>query len=166
VSPARLRRQLACAAATEALAGRFAAARPADGELAVLFLSGELGTGKTTFARGFLAALGVTEPVRSPTYTLLELYSLGALTAVHADLYRLRGAAELELLGLRDLARPGHLWLVEWPERGHRALPHPDLRLVLSVAEGTHAIDIEAGSSRGKEWLAAVATRSADTPAP
>src|SRR5207248_11223859 len=115
---ARMRNRTATSQDTEDLGGRLARARPAAGEsLAVLYLSGELGAGKTTFARGFLRALGVTEEVRSPTYTLIELYPAGALTAVHVDLYRVRDAAELEALGLREWARGGHLWLIEWPER-------------------------------------------------
>jgi tRNA threonylcarbamoyladenosine biosynthesis protein TsaE len=166
VSAAGLRCQPASAAETEALAARFAAARPPDGQLVVIFLSGELGTGKTTFARGFLAALGVKEAVRSPTYTLLELYDLGTFTAVHADLYRVRSAGELEPLGLRELARPGHLWLLEWPQRGRGALPQPDLRLTFSVAAGSHAIDIEAASPQGAQWLGRVSAAGAAGVAP
>ncbi|HEY0766336.1 MAG TPA: tRNA (adenosine(37)-N6)-threonylcarbamoyltransferase complex ATPase subunit type 1 TsaE, partial [Steroidobacteraceae bacterium] len=79
---------------TEQLGRRLASARPAkDAGLAVLYLTGELGAGKTTFARGFLRALGVAEAVNSPTYTLLELYPAGALTVVHVDLYRVRAAS-------------------------------------------------------------------------
>src|SRR6266446_8052077 len=76
---------------TEDFGGRLAGSRPAaDAALAVLYLTGELGAGKTTFARGFVRALGVQEAVPSPTYTLLELYPAGALTVVHVDLYRVR----------------------------------------------------------------------------
>src|SRR5258706_12322421 len=104
---------------TEALGWRLASARPAaDAALAVLYLSGELGAGKTTFARGFLRALGVADAVPSPTYTLLELYPGGALTVVDVDLFRVRDARELESLGLRGWAGTGPVWLVEWRERG------------------------------------------------
>jgi tRNA threonylcarbamoyladenosine biosynthesis protein TsaE len=141
---------------TEELGGRLARARPpaADESLAVLYLSGELGAGKTTFARGFLRALGVTEAVRSPTYTLLELYPAGELTAVHLDLYRVRNAAELEALGLREWARSGHLWLIEWPERGGSRLPPADLTLAFSVSASGHDIEVRAGSPLGESWLA------------
>jgi tRNA threonylcarbamoyladenosine biosynthesis protein TsaE len=165
VSPQRLRREPGSAAETEALAARFAATCPADGRLTVLFLTGELGTGKTTFARGFLRALGVREPVRSPTYTLLELYTAGPFTVVHADLYRLQSAAELEPLGLREHARGWHLWLVEWPQRGPGALPNPDLRLTFSVTGGRHALEIASDSPRGADWLTAVIAGS-DAAAP
>src|ERR1700687_6314327 len=109
---------------TEDLGWRLARARPAaNAALAVLYLSGELGAGKTTFARGCLRALGVADAVPSPTYTLLELYPVGALTVVHVDLYRVRDAGELESLGLRDWARTGPVWLRGWPRPGGGRLP-------------------------------------------
>src|SRR3981081_4528166 len=119
---------------TEDLGRRLANARPAaDAALAVLYLSGELGAGKTTFARGFLRALGVGDAVPSPTYTLLERCPGGALTVVHVDLFRVRDAVELESLGLREWARTGHVWLVEWPERGATRLPPADLTLAFAA---------------------------------
>jgi tRNA threonylcarbamoyladenosine biosynthesis protein TsaE len=140
--------------ATEEFGARLARARPAGRELAVVFLSGELGSGKTTLVRGFLRCLGVSTAVRSPTYTLIELYPLGALTVVHADLYRLRDAGELENLGLRDFAQAPYLWLIEWPERGSGHLPAPDLRLDLSLSSEAHAIEAQACSPLGEGWLA------------
>src|SRR6184192_4615860 len=142
---------------TEDFGGRLATSRPPkDTALAVLYLTGELGAGKTTFARGFLRALGVAEAVPSPTYTLLELYPAGALTVVHVDLYRVRDAAELEALGLREWARGGHLWLIEWPERGGSRLPPADLTLTFSVSDAGHDIEVSAGSPLGKSWLASL----------
>lgn len=139
---------------TEALGRELARVRPDARELAVIYLTGELGAGKTTLARGFLRKLGVTEAVRSPTYTLLELHELGALTVLHIDLYRLRDAAELEPLGLREWARPGTLWLIEWPERGGGRLPSADLTLTFTVDVPVHDIAVKAGSEAGKAWLA------------
>lgn len=142
---------------TEALGARLARARPAGAELAVLFLQGDLGSGKTTLARGLLRALGVRAAVRSPTYTLIELYPLDGLTVVHADLYRLQDPGELEGLGLREWAQPHHLWLIEWPERGSGHLPAPDLRLSLAVEAAAHVIEITPCSGLGGAWLAQLA---------
>jgi tRNA threonylcarbamoyladenosine biosynthesis protein TsaE len=140
---------------TEDLGGRLARARPAaDAALAVLYLTGELGAGKTTFARGFLRALGVADAVPSPTYTLLELYPAGALTVVHVDLFRVRDAAELESLGLREWARTGHVWLIEWPERGGTRLPPADLTLAFAAGATGHDIEVGARSALGEGWLA------------
>jgi tRNA threonylcarbamoyladenosine biosynthesis protein TsaE len=142
---------------TEALGGRFAAGLPADrGDLVVVYLTGDLGAGKTTFARGFLRAAGITGPIRSPTYTLLEPYEAALATVAHLDLFRLRDASELEPLGLRDLALPGHLWLVEWPERGAGWLPSPDLSIVLSVGTAAHRIEAHGRSAPGRTWLARI----------
>ena len=140
---------------TEDFGGRLARSRPAaDSALAVLHLTGELGAGKTTFARGFVRALGVQEAVLSPTYTLLELYPAGALTVVHVDLYRVRAPSELESLGLREWARTGHVWLIEWPERGGTRLPPADLTVALTAGEAGHDIEVGAHSALGESWLA------------
>ena len=139
---------------TETLGRQVAHVRPDPGTLAVVYLTGELGAGKTTFARGFLSALGVAGAVRSPTYTLLELHELPPLTALHVDLYRLHQASELDSLGLREWARPGSLWLIEWPERGGARLPPADLTLTFTVGAPTHDIDVRANSEAGKSWLA------------
>lgn len=139
---------------TEDFGWQLACARPgAPSSLAVLYLQGELGTGKTTFARGFLRALGVDAAVRSPTYTLLELYSAPSLTVVHLDLYRLQEAHELESLGLREWARPAHLWLVEWAEKGGSGLPAPDVILTFAAATAGHDITARAASEYGQRWL-------------
>jgi len=121
--------------------------------LVVVYLTGDLGAGKTTFARGFLSALGVEGAVRSPTYTLLELHELEGVTALHIDLYRLHDASELASLGLREWARPGIVWLIEWPERGEGRLPQPDLTLTFTVGARAHDIEARPDSDRGKAWL-------------
>ena len=139
---------------TEALGRELASVRPDPSTLVVAYLTGELGAGKTTFARGFLRALGVAGAVRSPTFTLLELHELEGLTALHIDLYRLHDAAELDSLGLRDWARPNSLWLIEWPERGGRRLPPPDLTLTFAVGAQAHEIEVRPDSNLGKAWLA------------
>jgi tRNA threonylcarbamoyladenosine biosynthesis protein TsaE len=137
--------------ATTALAQRFAAA--VDGGL-VIYLHGDLGAGKTSFARALLTALGVGERVKSPTYSLVESYRAGSLVAWHLDLYRIADPGELEWLGLDALGDPTALVLVEWPERGTGALPAPDLVLHLEHAGTGRRAQAEARSTRGEAVLA------------
>ena len=140
---------------TEAIGARLARALPAERSgLLQLQLHGDLGAGKTTLARGFLHALGHAGVVRSPTYTLFECYELHAIAVVHADLYRLLDPDEFEGLGLRDLATAGHVWLIEWPQRGGPWLPAADLEVSLAAHPAFHSIDIQASSPAGALWLA------------
>jgi tRNA threonylcarbamoyladenosine biosynthesis protein TsaE len=132
--------------------------------MAVLYLQGNLGAGKTTLARGFLRACGVAGPVRSPTYTLLEIYEVPTVTVLHLDLYRLQQPDELESLGLREWARPGHVWLIEWPERGLGRLPPPDVSLSLAVAAVGHEIEATGHSVLGQQWLAAAVEKPWPSP--
>lgn len=139
---------------TEELGARVALARPAIGApLAVLYLRGELGSGKTTFARGFARAAGVTGQVRSPTYKLLEPYPADGGTLVHLDLYRVKSPAELDSLGMREWAAPAHVWLVEWPEHGAGRLPAADLVVAFSASALGHDIEVTGGSALGAAWL-------------
>jgi len=140
--------------ATAALAARFAAAID-DG--LVLYLDGELGAGKTSFARALLGALGVGERVKSPTYSLVESYRAGTRTAWHLDLYRIADPGELEWLGLDALGDPAALLLVEWPERGTGALPPADLVLHLAYAGSGREARAEPRSTRGDALLARLA---------
>jgi tRNA threonylcarbamoyl adenosine modification protein YjeE len=151
-----MRRLAKTADDTEAFGGRLAAARPHQDALATIHLVGDLGAGKTTLARGFLRASGVTGPVRSPTYTLVEVYETPAVSIVHLDLYRLLDPSELEPLGLREYAVPGYLWLIEWPDRGTGRLPFPDLSVTLTGGMNGHEINVTAASALGELWLSAV----------
>ncbi len=93
---------------------------------AVVFLEGDLGTGKTTLVRGILRGFGWSGTVKSPTYTILEPYELPQQNLYHFDLYRLADPEELEYLGLRDLLGGG-LLIFEWPEHGEALLPAADI---------------------------------------
>ena len=106
-----------------------AVARAIDTEAGafIIALEGELGAGKTTLVSGVLRAYGVTGPVRSPTYTLIEPYEFGGKRVYHLDLYRLTDPDEVEPLGIRDLLSEPSVLLIEWPSRGARALPASDL---------------------------------------
>jgi tRNA threonylcarbamoyladenosine biosynthesis protein TsaE len=127
---------------TEALGAQLlGSAMSRDAPCRVVELRGELGAGKSTFARGALRALGVLGPIKSPSYTLLETYESPAVAAIHLDLYRLTDPDELENLGLADYHRPGFLWLIEWPERGAGRLPRPDVRFDFSIESAGHRIE-------------------------
>jgi len=116
-------------AATMALAGRIAPLlEPGD----ALALWGDLGAGKTSLAREILRALGVTEDVPSPTFTLVQSYETPRLTVAHYDWYRLKNARELDELGFREALEDGAA-LVEWPERAPDYLPDETLHLRLSI---------------------------------
>jgi tRNA threonylcarbamoyladenosine biosynthesis protein TsaE len=106
----------------------------------VIYLEGDLGTGKTTLVRGILRGLGHTGSVRSPTYTLVEPYDIAGMRLYHLDLYRLGDPEELEYLGMRDLLEASSVLLVEWPERGTGALPPPEL--VIHIAHAALARDL------------------------
>lgn len=122
---------------------------------AVVYLRGELGAGKTTLVRGVLHGLGFTGQVRSPTYTLVEGYEFGARRLYHLDLYRIRGAEEMEYLGARDLD-DSKLWVfAEWPERGEGRLPAPDMLLNFEVREQGRCVKPEVQTARGQELLQA-----------
>jgi tRNA threonylcarbamoyladenosine biosynthesis protein TsaE len=137
--------------ATAALATHVAGAL--DGGGMVIYLHGPLGAGKTSFARALLAACGVGERIKSPTYSLVEAYTADRQSAWHLDLYRIADPGELEWLGLEVLADPQALVLVEWPERGVGALPVADIELDLAYAEIGRVARLDARTARGERLL-------------
>jgi len=143
--------------ATEDLGRALAQSFPGAGSGAIVHLRGELGSGKTTCARGLLHTLGVTAPVRSPTYTLVDTYGVASLTCVHVDLYRVQTTTEVEELGLRDMTGAGYLMLIEWPEKGGLAVPPADLSLQLVYKGDARSAAVGAGSETGRTWLAKLA---------
>jgi tRNA threonylcarbamoyladenosine biosynthesis protein TsaE len=149
--------EAACAASAAALA-----AVPAVAD-ALVELHGELGAGKTTFARHLLRALGVRGRIKSPTYALVEPYEVGtpgapeARQVWHCDLYRLGDPHEWADAGLRDVFAARGLKLVEWPERAGGRLPPADLRLELEVrADDRRQVTVHAHTPRGLALLAAL----------
>jgi tRNA threonylcarbamoyladenosine biosynthesis protein TsaE len=120
---------------------------------AVVYLQGELGAGKTTCARSLLRTLGAAGVIRSPTYTLVEVYQPRGITCVHVDLYRLQGPSDVAELGLRDYFDGECLLLVEWPEKGRSVLPPADLDLVLRYHEEARRASLDAPTARGRQWL-------------
>ena len=114
----------------------------------LIYLYGDLGTGKTTFARGFIQARGRLGKVKSPTYTLVETYNLEP-PIYHFDLYRLADPEELDYLGLSDYLHQPVIWLLEWPEQGGDYLPVADLSIYLSHQGTARDLRLQAHSNKG-----------------
>jgi len=129
------------------LAARFAASVQAP---VAIYLRGDLGAGKTTFARAFIHALGYPGYVKSPSYGLLETYQAGDSNILHLDLYRIEDPEELEFLALRDLFNDQSVLLVEWPDRGEHYLPEADLVLDFDENHETRFIRCRFFTPQGK----------------
>jgi tRNA threonylcarbamoyladenosine biosynthesis protein TsaE len=142
--------ELADEEATRQFAEEVAAALE-DG--AVFHLHGELGAGKSSFARALLQALGVTGRIKSPTYSLVENYPLEHGQAWHLDLYRIADPDELQWLGVDALGEPGAVVLIEWPQRGRGAIPPADVELQLDYAGSGRRARLRAASPRGERLL-------------
>ena len=119
----------------------------------VIYLKGELGTGKTTLVRGVLNRLGHTGNVKSPTYTIVEPYLIDSHVIYHFDLYRLDDPEELESLGIRDYCDGQSICFFEWPEKGGNLLPNADINLELTYFESTREVEFTSKSDVGKTIL-------------
>lgn len=139
-------------AATGAFATDLATALPGSIGGLTLLLRGELGAGKSTFARALIRALGHSGPVPSPTYTLVEPYELPAGAIYHIDLYRVADEEELRYLGWTELDEG--LRIVEWPDRAPGIAAEADLLLTLDYREPGRQADLEGLSAAGAEILA------------
>ena len=115
----------------------------------VIYLSGELGAGKTTFARGLLRGLGYDGRVKSPSFTLVEPYELSRLYLYHFDFYRFTDPRELGEAGFREHFNPGTVCLVEWPEKAAGVVPAADLRIKLQVSGDGRQLEIYADTEAG-----------------
>jgi tRNA threonylcarbamoyladenosine biosynthesis protein TsaE len=117
----------------------------------VVGLAGDLGAGKTRLVQGAAAALGVDDPVLSPTFMLLREYD-GDLPVHHVDAYRLAGPVELEDLGMDEVLAPDAVAFVEWADRVAAALPESWLELVLHIRDDdTREVDVR---PHGPAWAA------------
>jgi tRNA threonylcarbamoyladenosine biosynthesis protein TsaE len=116
----------------------------------LVFLEGPLGAGKTTFVRSVAEVLRVSDPVRSPSFTIANIYS-GGLTVQHLDLYRLEGIADEDALALEEYVRPDAVTLVEWPEAGRERLGAAAWTVLLDhVSVETRSLDIVAGTEEAR----------------
>jgi tRNA threonylcarbamoyladenosine biosynthesis protein TsaE len=143
---------LSDAEATTELAERLNTVLPPDTAGWTLLLDGELGAGKSTFARALIQAMGHRGAVPSPTYTLVEPYELPGRLVYHVDLYRVSDEEELRYLGWTEL--DDGLRIVEWPERAPELLASADLRLGLEYANSGRDAEFSALSARGAALLA------------
>lgn len=117
----------------------------------VIHLRGELGAGKTTFARGLIRALGHSGRVKSPTFSLQESYIIENTRLFHFDLYRIQDPGELEFIGIRDAAGEADaICLIEWPERGEGAIPKADIEFAFRHAGDGRQVDFHGRSARGR----------------
>jgi len=128
------------------LAGRIGAALPTP---LVVYLEGDLGAGKTTFARALIKGAGYTGRVKSPTYGILEHYPVGEVEFLHLDLYRIADSDELDFLGIADLLSAHSVLLVEWPGHGAGRLPRPDLTVTFSHDGEVRSLVFQAHSNSG-----------------
>jgi len=119
----------------------------------VIYLSGELGAGKTTLARGLLHSLGYAGRVKSPTFTLVEVYKVSRLYLYHFDFYRFKDSRELDEAGFREYFNSASVCLVEWPEKAADGLPVADLKIVLQVAGSGRSAEMFAGTEVGEFCL-------------
>lgn len=120
-------------AETESLGAELAAILE-DGDL--VLVRGELGSGKTTLVRGAARALGVSDPITSPTFSIGHRYTGGGVTVSHLDLYRLGGLEREDPDLLADYLGPGRIAFVEWPEDAHTELEGARMRVTLSHGGG------------------------------
>jgi tRNA threonylcarbamoyladenosine biosynthesis protein TsaE len=136
--------------ATQALGARLAAiVQPG----VIVYLRGDLGAGKTTLVRALLRALGYSGKVKSPTYTLVELYKVSNLCLYHFDFYRFSEPDEWIEAGFRDYFGGPAACFVEWPDRAGGLLPPSDLEIALVVQGAGRQVEIRASSPKGSQCL-------------
>jgi tRNA threonylcarbamoyladenosine biosynthesis protein TsaE len=144
----------------EAATAKFAASLAGSAQTGdVIALKGDLGAGKTTFARSFIHARGAVEEVPSPTFTLVQTYETTGAAVWHFDLYRLATADEAWELGIEEAFASG-IALIEWPERLAELLPQSRLEITLEFVDdpGARRAVVEGGA----QWRTRLAEIAAD----
>lgn len=101
----------------------------------VVTLSGDLGSGKTTFTQGMARALGVKRPVTSPTFAIVSEYEGDTMRLIHMDLYRLHGPDDLEAIGFYDYLSSEALVVIEWPERAAELIPDSAVKVAIAATD-------------------------------
>jgi len=152
-------------AATLALGGALGSAMIQGPAQIVVYLEGDLGAGKTTLVRGLLRSLGHSGKVKSPTYTLVELYAVSRLNLYHFDFYRFEQPEEYLDAGLDEYFQGSGICLVEWPDKAGAYLPPADLRLRLSMAQDGRDVVLLAQGEKGRLCLTSLKFPPASAPA-
>jgi tRNA threonylcarbamoyladenosine biosynthesis protein TsaE len=124
----------------------------------VIYLTGELGSGKTTLTRGILRGLGYAGRVRSPTFALVEVYNFSKLYLYHFDFYRFDDPRELDDVGFREYFRADAVCLVEWPEKVV-GLPPADVHIAIHVSGGGRILEISSDTEAGQRCMEALQPR-------
>jgi len=119
----------------------------------VFYLVGDLGAGKTTLVRSVLRGLGYPGKVKSPTYTLVESYTVSSLNLYHFDLYRFADPEEWEASGFREYFNAHTVSFVEWPEKAAGCLPPADVIIHLAIRGPGREAELEAVSEAGRQCL-------------
>jgi tRNA threonylcarbamoyladenosine biosynthesis protein TsaE len=122
----------------------------------IIYLEGFLGAGKTTLTRGFLQALGHKGAVKSPTYTLVEVYPYNPYEILHFDFYRIQDPDELEYMGIRDYFHENSIALIEWPELAVGKIPTPDIICQIEIIGLKREIEFVAKTPLGDNVLKAL----------
>ncbi|OUU73921.1 MAG: tRNA (adenosine(37)-N6)-threonylcarbamoyltransferase complex ATPase subunit type 1 TsaE [Methylococcaceae bacterium TMED69] len=123
---------------------------------ASITLEGQIGSGKTTFARGFLQSLNYRGPVKSPTFTLIEYYEFESYDLFHIDLFRLNDVDELNYLGLDANSRNRTTYLIEWPKFELTFISKIDLNITFKVSDSGRVAVIEAHTQEGRRLVQAL----------
>jgi tRNA threonylcarbamoyladenosine biosynthesis protein TsaE len=126
----------------------------------LVFLKGDLGSGKTTLARGFIHAFDYKGHVKSPTYTLVEPYELSRFSIYHFDFYRLSDPLELEYMGVQDYFHALAICLVEWPERANDSLPLADIIIDIRFEGEARSVKLVGLSEAGHRIMNAMGNQS------
>ncbi|HZH56386.1 tRNA (adenosine(37)-N6)-threonylcarbamoyltransferase complex ATPase subunit type 1 TsaE [Yanghanlia caeni] len=152
-----IRLKLADEEATSALAARFApllcGQHEGIGAGGRIHLRGDLGAGKTSFARALLRAAGIRGRIKSPSYALVESYNLSSLHFYHLDFYRFSDSREWLDAGFRDILDDTAIVVIEWPEQAGAMLPPPDLDIQLIHEDEGRSAVLTAHSEKGSLWL-------------